>query len=201
MTRAVLLRGVRELARRDGDLAEIVERHGPPPMWRRRPGFSTLVHIILEQQVSLASARAAHNRLLEQASPLTPGRFLELGDQQLKAIGFSRQKTLYCRHLAEAILEGRLDLEALNRLEDDAVRRQLTQVKGVGPWTANIYLLMVLLRPDVWPVGDLALATAAQRAKGLPTRPNPQQLDELGAGWKPWRAVAARLLWHLYLSG
>ena len=195
-----LARAVRLLSRRDPDLDRVVKKFGAPPMWAREPGFSTLLHIILEQQVSLASARAAHTKLLEIASPLTPVSFLTLDDPTLKAVGFSRQKTGYGRHLANSIVEGRLDLDALGSMEDAAVRSALLEIKGIGRWTADIYLLMVLLRPDVWPTGDLALAVAAQRLKRLKNRPTPEQLDELGASWKPWRAVAARILWHYYLS-
>jgi DNA-3-methyladenine glycosylase II len=177
-----------------------VKQFGVPPMWARESGFSTLLHIILEQQVSLASARAAHNKLLELASPLTPQRFLKLDDATLKAVGFSRQKSVYGRELARAIFEGLLDLDALGSMDDAAVKSELVKIKGVGRWTADIYLLMVLRRPDIWPTGDLALAVAAQKVKRLPSRPTPDELDEISAPWKPWRAVAARILWHYYLS-
>jgi DNA-3-methyladenine glycosylase II len=169
-------------------------------MWAREPGFPTLLHIILEQQVSLASAKAAYERLLATISPLTPSRFLELDDVKLKAIGFSRQKTDYGRNLARSILKGQLDLEALGPMNDETVRSELTKIKGIGPWTADIYLLMALLRPDVWPTGDLALAMAARRVKGLQQCPTPDQLNHIGTAWRPWRAVAARLLWHYYLN-
>jgi DNA-3-methyladenine glycosylase II len=169
-------------------------------MWRRRPGFPTLVHIILEQQVSLASARAAFERLQAAAAPLTPERFLEFDDAALKVIGFSRQKTAYGRHLAQALLERRFSLAALNRMDDATARANLLELKGVGPWTADIYLLMALRRPDVWPHGDLALAVAVQRVKRLRSRPTPEELERIGAAWRPWRAVAARVLWHYYLS-
>jgi DNA-3-methyladenine glycosylase II len=169
-------------------------------MWNRRPGFPTLLHIILEQQVSLASARAAFDRLRAAASPLTPARFLELDDATLKAIGFSRQKTAYGRHLAQSIVHGHFRLAALNRMDDATARAELLKLNGVGPWTADIYLLMALRRPDVWPSGDLALALAVQRVKRLPSRPTPDELDAIGAAWRPWRAVAARVLWHYYLS-
>ena len=174
---------------------------GPPPMWLREPGFPTLVHIILEQQVSLASAQAAFNRLVAAISPLTPERFLELDDVSLKIIGFSRQKTAYTRHLAELIVQGSLNLDMLSAMDDMRARLDLLQVKGIGPWTADIYLLMALRRPDVWPSGDLALATAVQLVKQLPYRPSPEQLNEIGQEWRPWRAVAARILWHYYLNG
>lgn len=201
LTETTLARGVAELARRDGDLARVVELYGPPPLWSRVPGFPTLVHIILEQQVSLASARAAFERLRATVSaPLTPRRFLALDDATLRAVGFSRQKTAYCRHLARTLADGALDLAALARLPDDAARAELVKLKGVGRWTADIYLLMALGRPDVWPVGDLALAVAAALVKRLPARPTPDELEILGEPWRPLRAVAARLLWHHYLS-
>ncbi len=192
--------GLHILCDRDPDLAQIRMTFGPPPMWAREPGFPTLIHIILEQQVSLASARAAYDRLLAAASPLTPARFLDLDDVTLKRIGFSRQKTAYGRELAQAIRGGHLDLAGLKTLDDGAARSELMVIKGIGPWTADIYLLMALRRPDVWPSGDLALANAAQRVKGLASRPTPDELNALGANWKPWRAIAARLLWHYYLS-
>jgi DNA-3-methyladenine glycosylase II len=201
LTEERLAHGVRVLSERDPDLARILADLGPPPMWAREPGFPTLIHIILEQQVSLASARAAYERLLAVAAPLTPLRFLDLDDATLKEIGFSRQKTGYGRNLARAIVEGQLDLAALAGMDDGAARSALTRIKGIGPWTADIYLLMALRRPDIWPRGDLALATAVQRVKGLEIRPTEDELEAIAAGWRPWRAVAARLLWHHYLSG
>ena len=200
LDRASLAAAVYDLAARDPDLAGIVDRFGPPPLWDRTPGFSTLVHIILEQQVSLASAQAAFDRLLEAADPLTPGRFLELTDAELLAIGFSRQKARYGRALAVAIADGSLDLAALTRLDDDAIHRSLVAVPGIGPWTATIYLLMVLGRPDVWPAEDIALAQAVGEVKGLGRRPDAAEMARLGEAWRPWRSVAARLFWHDYLS-
>ena len=196
-----LLLGVQTLGQRDPDLAQITARLGPPPLWPREPGFATLIQIILEQQVSLASARAAFQRLLAAADPLTPERFLQLDDDTLKAAGLSRQKAGYGRTLAQAVLARSLELDGLAALDDDAVRAALTAIKGIGPWTADIYLLMVLRRPDAWPSADLALAVAVQQIKGLAARPGPQELEMLGWAWRPWRAVAARLLWHHYLSG
>ncbi len=187
------------LAHQDARLAAVVERHGAPPLWAREPGFPTLLHIILEQQVSLASARAAFTRLLALASPLTPERFLELDDITLKIVGFSRQKTRYGRELAHAVLTGALDLNALADLDDDAVRAALTSVKGIGRWTSDIYLLMALGRPDVWPVGDLALAVSARSVLGLDQLPANPELLQIAESWRPWRAVAARILWHGYL--
>ena len=191
---------VRRLAKRDPDFVRVIDTYGPPPLWVREPGFPTLVYIILEQQVSLASAKAAFDRLNNAARPLTPGRFLKLSDGVLKRIGFSRQKTHYARLLAMEIQKRRLDLRAMHALPDDAARERLLALKGVGPWTADIYLLSALRRPDIWPVGDLALATAVQEVKRLRKRPSPERLEKMSAPWRPWRAVAARLFWHHYLS-
>jgi DNA-3-methyladenine glycosylase II len=200
LTQQTFQRGLRSLTKRHAYFARIVERFGPPPMWERTPGFPTLLHIILEQQVSLASARAAFDRLLTVVSPLTPQQFLTLDDATLKAVGFSRQKTTYGRYLAQSILDGGLDLEALQQLDDAKAMSELVQIKGIGLWTANIYLLMALRRPDIWPSGDLALAVAAQAVMRRKTRPTSTELDSLSVAWKPWRAIAARLLWHDYLS-
>ena len=200
LDRERLAGAVEELARRDPDLAEVSGRFGVPPLWARRPGFSALVRIILEQQVSLASARAAFDRLRGAVDRLTPRGFLELDAATLRRVGFSRQKAAYCRALAAEIVEGRLRLAELARLGDEAAHERLTRLKGVGPWTADIYLLMALCRPDVWPRGDLALAKAAQRVKRLPSLPDGEELQAIAAAWRPWRAVAARLLWHDYLS-
>jgi DNA-3-methyladenine glycosylase II len=192
--------GLRTLAAQDADLATILTKLGPPPLWAREPGFPTLLYIILEQQVSLASARAAYERLLTVATPLTPEHFLALDDLTLRTIGFSRQKTVYGRHLAQAIVQGELDLTGLTHLPDDAVRAALLAHKGIGPWTAEIYLLMALLRPDSWPAGDLALQVALQQIKRLPHRPTALEATALAEAWRPWRAIAARLLWQHYLN-
>lgn len=192
--------GLRILTARDPDLARLHAESGTPPEWFREPGFPTLVHIILEQQVSLASARAAFTRLSALATPLTPERFLELDDAQLKGVGFSRQKTAYGRHLAEAISSGKLNLAAFDEMDDAAVKAELLKVKGIGSWTADIYLLMSLRRTDAWPVGDLALAVAMQEVKRLSLRPSPIELASLAEAWRPWRAVGARLLWQHYLN-
>ena len=201
LTKETFGQGLRFLADHDPDLAQILTKFGPPPMWAREPGFPTLILIILEQQVSLASARAAYDRLLEAASPLTPVRFLELDEAKLKAVGFSRQKAAYGRGLAKALVANHLDLVKLAMMQDTRARAELIKVKGIGPWTADIYLLMALRRPDIMPSADLALATAVQKVKRLASRPTPDELNTLSKSWKPWRSVAARILWHYYLNG
>jgi DNA-3-methyladenine glycosylase II len=200
LTDATLSNALADLTGRDPRLARIVAEYGPPPMWAREPGFPTLLRTILEQQVSLASARAAYDKLVALAGALTPERFLELDDSELKAAGFSRQKARYGRELAAAIASRQLDLDGMHALDDEAARAALTRVKGIGVWTADIYLLLALRRPDIWPVGDLALARAVQRIVELPAVPAPDQMEAIGAIWRPWRAAAARLLWHYYLS-
>jgi DNA-3-methyladenine glycosylase II len=196
----MLAAGVEALIASDPDLAIVHARLGLPPLWARDPGFPTLVHIILEQQVSLASARAAFDKLYAAVDPLTPTGVLTVDDETLRRSGFSRQKMLYVRHLANAIVTGALDVEGLATLPDDHVRQQLLALKGIGPWSAEIYLLMALRRADAWPAGDLALQVAAQRIKRLPARPDAVALTALADPWRPWRAVAARLLWNHYLN-
>ena len=198
ITQKTLLEAVQTLCAQDADLALIHQKHGPPPLWAREPGFSTLVHIILEQQVSLASAKAAFDRL-NATIKLTPKNFISLSDGELRAIGFSRQKTRYVRLLAQSVLDG-FDVNRLVGLDDLAVRSHLTAHTGIGNWTADIYLLMALGRPDIWPVGDLALQVAYQNIKGLSERRKGEAFEAVGELWKPLRSVAARLLWHYYLE-
>ena len=201
LTQSSLARGVKALSEVDPDLALVARAYGVPPLWEREEGFATLVLTILEQQVSLASALAAFERLRAARPPVTPENFLSFDDAQLRAFGFSRQKALYCRLLARAVLDGELDLQKLSSLSDEEARAELLKLKGVGAWTAEVYLLRALLRPDAWPAGDLALQLAAQQVKRLPERPTAAELDVLAEPWRPLRAVAARLLWLHYLEG
>lgn len=192
--------GLTVIASRDSDLADILQSLGSPPLWVREPGFATLIQIILEQQVSLASAKAVFERLQQSILPITPERFLTLNDDQIKKIGFSRQKALYGRLLAESIITGQLDLLTLSGMDDEDVRSVLKKSKGIGDWTVDIYLLMALRRPDSLPKGDLGLALATQKVKRLQQRPTPQEIESIAENWRPWRALATRLLWHYYLS-
>ncbi len=188
------------LSRKDTDLAFIFNTYGTPPLWSRQPGFATLLHIILEQQVSLASAKAAFDKLTEMVGDVTPENILALSDEEMKAAYFSRQKINYARNLANAILEKTLDLRNLETLPDEKVREELTKIKGIGRWTSDIYLLMAMLRPDIMPKGDLALHVVWQKLKNLETRPNSDEFIEIAEQWKPFRSVVARLLWHYYLN-
>jgi len=200
LTEATLARAAQTLASRDPDLALILQRLGPPPLWARPPGFPTLVKIILEQQVSLASASSLFSKLQKHTVPFRPARVIELGESHLKSLGLTRQKTAYCLDLAECLRDRRLRLARLPYMTDDEVKAALMAVKGIGAWSADVYLLMVLRRPDVWPAGDLALATAAFKVKRLKQRPTPEALTKLAEPWRPFRSVAARMLWQHYLA-
>ena len=196
-----LARAASEVALIDEDMAYILEVHGTPPLWAREPGFITLLRIILEQQVSLVSADAMYTRLTSNFDPLTPQTVLAAGEPFLRSFGITRQKSSYFINVAGAIQTGDLDLETLGGESDESAIEKLTSVKGIGPWTAKIYLLMALCRPDVWPVGDIALATAVKNLKGLQTRPTQPELSVIAENWRPYRATAARMLWHYYLNG
>jgi DNA-3-methyladenine glycosylase II len=190
----------KNLAKRDRDLASIFDKLGPPPLWARPTGFSTLVKIILEQQVSLASAASMFARLKKNVVPFQPARLIELGEGHLKSLGLTRQKTAYCLDLAQSLTDKRLRLSQLSRMSDADAKAALMAIKGLGAWSADVYLLMVLLRPDVFPASDLALITAVTKLKQLPRRPNPKELTEMAEGWRPYRSVAARMLWQFYLA-
>lgn len=196
-----LQRGIASLTGADPKLAAVVERHGSPPLWLRPPGLVTLVRIILEQQVSLASGAAIFERLNRRLGDITAESILACGESGLRAIGITRQKASYCLALAGSVADGSLNLERVASATDTAASDQLRRVKGVGHWTADCYLLMALGRPDVWPKGDIALHTALQQLDGLKQRPTTEAAAEIAQRWRPYRAVAARILWHGYLEG
>jgi DNA-3-methyladenine glycosylase II len=183
----------------DPALAAVIDRFGRPAVFRRPATFATLVLLILEQQVSLASAAAAFGRL-EGAGPVTPELVLSLDNDQLRAIGFSRQKAGYARGLATAILSERLDLARLETLSDDTARTTLVALPGIGPWTADVFLLSCLGRQDIWPVGDRALQVGTRDLLGLDETPSPPHLDTIGDRWRPLRSTAAQIIWHDYLA-
>lgn len=196
-----LLRGAAYLSRSDPDLGAVVRRHGPPPLWARQPGIATLIRIILEQQVSLASGRAVYRRLEDHLGDVTAEAITQCGAADLRRLGLTRQKAAYCVAVAEQIAIGELNLRRVARATAIAAQLELQRVKGIGPWTADVYLLMALRRPDVWPTGDIALLTALQHARQLPRRPTVEEAAEHALRWTPWRAVAARILWYGYLAG
>lgn len=187
------------LAQRDPKMAQVLAAHGFPPLWARQPGFASLVWIILEQQVSLASARAAFQRLTSHIHDTTPHNFLTINDENLFRIGFSRQKKAYARGLAEATINGEFDFDGLADMPDDVLRPYLKRLKGIGDWTVDIYSLMCLLRPDVLPKGDVALYEAYRRLYALETRPKHEFFEQNTRHWQPFRSVGVRMLWHFYL--
>lgn len=187
-----------ELAARDRHLRLTYETHGVPPMWARRPGFSTLLRIVLEQQVSLVSARAMFDRLRLNINPFSPQTFIDRGEAYLRSLGMTRQKAHYAIQVAESFASGHL--KSISRLSDEDAHVRLTSIKGVGPWTANIYLLMALRRQDIWPDGDIALASATMRIRKMKQRPSFVELSRMAERWRPFRSVAARMLWQYYLA-
>lgn len=185
----------------DPALARAVDDHGPPPDWHRPPGFATLVLQVLEQQVSLGAAAAHFEGLREAAgSVVTPRAVLALDDGQLRSAGVSRQKARYVRALATAIEAGELDLDAVAAADDATARAMLMRVPGIGAWTADVHLLFVLRRPDLFPVGDRALQVGVAELLDLAAAPGPEMLGEIAARWSPHRSAAARIVWHAYLS-
>jgi len=188
------------LAEEDPALALIMDEWGLPPFWQREPGFSTLILLILEQQVSLESGAAMYHRLLGLIGAVTPESVLAAGDAGLRSIGVTRQKSGYLLGLAEAVLSGDLDLAGLLAATEADARSGLTSIKGIGLWTADAYLLSAIRLPDVFPIGDRALQVGIAEALGLEAIPGPEELEILSASWRPVRAVAARLIWHRYLA-
>jgi len=186
---------------RDPDLALVYRWVGTPPFWARRPGFSTLIRIILEQQVSLRSAQAMFRRVAVHAGGVCPRSIEALGIDGLRQLGVTRQKATYCHGLAWRILTGTLDLRSVARGSDQAGRSALAAVPGLGPWSIDIYYLMALRRPDVWPHGDLALALALREVKKLRAHPSHVEQQRIASRWAPWRSIAARMLWAHYLAG
>jgi DNA-3-methyladenine glycosylase II len=188
------------LTTEDTALAAIVARHGPPQFWHRHPGFSTLVLFILEQQVSLESGAAVFRRISNAAGSVKPESVLALGEEGLRAAGTTRQKAGYLIGLAESVLSADLDFDELERMSSVHARDVLLRINGVGPWTADVYLLSALRHVDVLPVGDRALQVGAAEALSLSTVPTPGDLELIAEPWRPLRSVAARLIWHGYLA-
>jgi DNA-3-methyladenine glycosylase II len=188
------------LTKKDADLKRIIHQYGYPPFWNRKPNFETLVHIILEQQVSLASAKAALNKLKEKIGTVAPNKILLLTDEELRACYFSRQKILYVRQLAQPIVSKQLNLSQLKNLPDDIAKAALKNIKGIGDWTAEVYLMMALQRADLFPAGDIGLVISIKEQKKLLENPSRQEILLMAEKWKPYRTLAAYILWHGYLS-
>lgn len=194
----LLRQGLDALAAADPAFGAARARIGDPALRRWEPGFATLLDIIIGQQVSTMAARAIKARLRQLVAPLTPERLLAAGPEVLRQAGFSRQKMTYAADLAGAITAGRLDLDALAALDDEAAIAALTAIRGIGRWTAEIYLLFALGRPDVWPADDLALADSLRHLRGMADRPKGKLARSAAEGWQPWRGAAAHFCWHLY---
>ena len=190
----------KQLAKKDADLRSVIQQYGYPPLWKREQGFETLIHIILEQQVSLASAKAALDKLKEKLIDITPENLLSLTDAALKACYFSRQKIIYSRELAAVIISQQLKLDKLASAPDEMIRQELTKIKGIGHWTVDVYLMMALQRSDLFPVGDIALIKSIKAIKQLPAETTKEEIIQIAESWRPNRTIAAFILWHAYLS-
>ena len=200
LTDTTMRKALLVLSDQDPLLAALHEQFGMPPLWIRAQSFATLVHIILEQKVSLASAMAVMHRVNALCPRMQPSAFLTLPDDALREAGLSASKLSYCRSIAEALIDGSLSLSGLRKLDDEQVITELTSVRGIGPWSAGVYLMMALRRPDAWASGDRALAVSYAERAGLESVPSYAELDAIAARWTPHRATAARLLWHGYLE-
>jgi DNA-3-methyladenine glycosylase II len=188
------------LADKDAALQAVLDAYGYPPLWSRQPNFATLIHIILEQQVSLASAKAAFVQLRNTLGTITPQQILLLSDEELKACYFSRQKIVYARHLSQAVIQDDLVIEQLEHLPNQKVQDALLKIKGIGHWTVDVFLMMCLHRCDCFPLGDIALIKSVKEVKGLPATTSKEQIEQLAHAWKPYRTIAAFMLWHAYLQ-
>lgn len=196
--RRILEEKLTELGKRDPDIARAFREAGLPDLRHREPGFATFLNIIIGQQLSTASAGAIRKRLDGLLPDVTPESFLALDEDALRGIGFSRQKIVYGRGVADAVAGGALDLKRVHRMADEEAIEAITTLKGLGRWSAEIYLLFALKRPDIWPVDDLAVVVAVQRLKGLKTRPDRKRMLKIAEPWRPLRSYAARMMWHYY---
>lgn len=190
----------RKLAKKDADLANIIKQYGNPPMWTRPNTFQTLILTILEQQVSLASAYAAFKKLKEKIGFVTPAKLLSLTDEELRACYFSRQKIIYARELAKAIQSKKLRLKNLSLLPDEEIRAEMIQLKGIGHWTIDVYLMHALQRSDLFPLGDIALVNSLKEVKQLPKEISKEEMLAIAESWRPHRTIAAMILWHAYIN-
>ena len=189
-----------KLAAKDADLKAIIKQYGHPPMWTRPATFQTLILIILEQQVSLEAAYAAFKKLKEKIGYVTPAKLLKLTDEEMRACYFTRQKTGYARILAEAVQSNKIVLKKLAALPDEEVRTILIQLKGIGNWTVDVYLMHALQRTDLFPLGDIALVNSLKETKQLPKDISKDKMLAIAEAWRPHRTIAAMILWHAYIK-
>ncbi len=198
LTEHTLAEGLSVLAAVDPDVARVLDEAGPPSLRRNQAGFEALLRAIVSQQISTAAAATVWARLEKATGGIAPDALLMLDEEALRGAGLSRQKVAYARGLAEAVVTGGIDLDGFSGRPDEDIVEELVRLKGIGRWSAEIYLLFALGRPDAFPADDLALMIGAQRLKRLDTRPNRTGLTEIAEAWRPWRSPAALLLWHYY---
>ncbi len=196
ITKITFAEGAQELGRRDKDFARLVKDIGLPGLRSRQTGYSTLVKIICGQQVSTSAARAIGGRLDAIEKPMQPETVLKLGPEKLRAVGLSGQKVKYVIGIAEAVVNGEFSFRRVARMDDEDAIEEMIKLKGIGRWSAEVYLLFALRRPDLWPVDDLGVVKGLMHLKGMKERPPREELVEMAEAWRPWRSVAARLLWH-----
>lgn len=189
-----------KLAKKDKHLKAVIKQHGYPPLWGRVPSFATLIHIILEQQVSLASAKAAFLKLEAKIGHITPEKVLQLTDEEMKACYFSRQKIVYARHLAAAIVSGEFSIDKIIVLDDEPLRTEMKKLKGIGDWTVDVFMMMALHRCDCFPTGDIALMKSIKEVKALDLHTTKDEILTIAENWKPYRTIAAYILWHAYIK-
>lgn len=189
-----------QLSKKDKDLKKIIKLHGHPPMWTRPATFQTLILIILEQQVSLASAYAAFKKLKQKVGYITPAKILSLTDTELRACYFSRQKIIYARELAKTIQNKQINLKKLSLTADDAIRIELKRIKGIGDWSVDVYLMHALQRTDLFPLGDIALVNSLKETKQLHPKITKEEMLALAESWRPYRTIASMILWHAYIK-
>ena len=190
--------GFRQVAALEPRFGAVLRRHGEPPSRKRRGGFETVLKIIVQQQVSLASADAIWRRVRKGLGTVNPGAVLAMNEDTLRGFGLSRPKAVYARNLAEQVASGGLDFRKLRHMADEEAIEKLIEIKGIGRWTAEVYLLSVMQRPDIWPAADVALMAGAGDLLGLENRPTLKEMPGLAEPWRPYRTYAARLIWLHY---
>ena len=176
----------------------LIEKNFNIPSFNRKEGFEGMISLITEQQLSVSSAKAIFKRISTLVDPFTPENFLKESEKKLKNTGLSKQKINYCSGIAQKIINKELNLNLLKKKNDDEVIKELTEIKGIGEWTAKCYLMACLKRIDIWPSSDLGLVVAVQKIKKLTDRPDFLTLDKMANSWSPYRSVAALILWSTY---
>ncbi len=188
------------LTKKDAIIKRIIKNIGYPPIYTRTPSFESLIHIILEQQVSLASAKAAFLKLKEKTRKITPQNTVQLSDVQLKECYFSKQKIIYARALANAIIGKELNIKSLANKTNEDIRNELIKIKGIGNWTIDVFLMMCLQRIDLFPIGDIALVNSIKYELNLPIHSTKEDLLLIANKWKPHRTIAAYIFWNAYIK-